>query len=88
MFEITEPFDGFFLKKKVRFQLRLELLSFTEQVDENVPYVLITIKRYDDFLGSCDFAQTRVWFQNFIFSQAEPKVFWSDLVQIRVCVCM
>jgi hypothetical protein len=65
-----------------------ELLSVTEQVDENVSYDLITIKIYDDLLGSCNFAQSRVRFQNFIFSWAEPKVFWSDLVQIRVRVCV
>jgi hypothetical protein len=35
----------------------------------------MTTKRCDDLLGSCDFAQIRIQFQNFIFSRAEPKVF-------------
>jgi len=58
LFEIPEP---------------LELFTFIEQVDEKVCYDLITIKRYDNLLGNCDFARTQVRFQNFIFSRAEPK---------------
>jgi hypothetical protein len=88
LFEITESFDGV-SQRRVKFPLALELLPFTEQVDENVSYDLITIKRYADLLGSSDFAQIQVRFQNFIFSRAKLKVFfWSDLVQIRVRVCM
>jgi hypothetical protein len=45
LFEIKEPFDGFFSQRRVEFPLALELLTFTEQVDENVSYDLITIKR-------------------------------------------
>jgi hypothetical protein len=75
LFEITEPFDGFFSQRRVKFPLALEVLSFTERVDENVSYDLITTKRCDDLLGTCDFTQMRVRFQNFIFSWAEPKVF-------------
>jgi len=74
LFEITESFDGV-SQRRVKFPLALELLTFTEQVDENVSYDLITIKRYDDLLWSSDFAQIRVRFQNFIFCRvrAGPK---------------
>jgi hypothetical protein len=88
LFEITEPFDGFFSQRTAKFPLALELLSFTERVDENVSYDLITTKRCDDLLGSCDFTQIWFQFQNFIFSRVEPKVSWSDLVEIRLRVCI
>jgi hypothetical protein len=45
LFEITEHFYGFFSQRRVKFPLVLELFAFTEQVDENVSYDLITIKR-------------------------------------------
>jgi hypothetical protein len=35
LFEITESFDAFFSQRRVKFPLALELLSFTERVDEN-----------------------------------------------------
>ncbi len=37
LLETTEPFDGFFPQRRVKFLLTLELFSCTEQVDdENV----------------------------------------------------